>query len=280
MTEQLSIPTSAGAFDALAAGPGDGRKVLLLHGFPQGAIEWEHQLDALGDAGYRAVAPDQRGYSPGVRPAGTAAYAMDELVADALRIADSLGWDRFDLVGHDWGAAIAWLIADRHPGRLTTLTAVSVPHPRSFDEALRTDEDQQRRSAYLAMFRQPGAAEQFLLADDAAGLRRMLAAAMPAAKVDRYVARMAEPGAMTAALQWYRATAPTDVEAGAITVPTLYVWGAGDAGVGAAAAHGTKAWVSGPYRFEVFDDVAHWVPEEAAARLTTELLTHLKQHQG
>ncbi|GAA2601588.1 alpha/beta hydrolase [Actinomadura fulvescens] len=279
MTAQLQIPTGVGAFDALAAGPEDGREVLLLHGFPQGALEWEHQLDALAAAGLRAVAPDQRGYSPGVRPEDVAGYQMKELVGDVLRITDALGWTRFDLVGHDWGAAVAWALADQHPGRLRTLTAVSVPHPGPFAEALRSDEDQRRRSGYLEMFRQEGdGAERFFLDGGAAGLRGMLQHSVPAEKLDEYVRRLSEPGAMTAALNWYRATRPEEVVAGPITVPTLYVWSTEDIGVGAAAALATEDWVSGPYRFESFEGVSHWVPEEAARRLSTELLAHLERH--
>lgn len=280
MIETLTLSTPAGDFDALAAGPVDGRPVLLLHGFPQGAAEWEHQLAALGAAGLRAVAPDQRGYCQAMRPTDVNAYCMDELVADVLRCADALSWTSFDLVGHDWGAAIAWLVADRHRDRITTLTAISVPHPRAFAEALRDDPDQQQRSAYLGMFRQPGAAEQMMLADDAAGLRRMLGPIGDADRIDRYAQRMLAPGAFTAALNWYRATRPDDVKADPITVPTLYVWGARDAGVGPVAAKGTGGWVSAPFRFEVFEQTAHWVPEEAPARLNDVLLEHLQAQVG
>jgi pimeloyl-ACP methyl ester carboxylesterase len=276
--EDIRVTTEVGTFDALAAGPATGRQVLLLHGFPQGAIEWEQQLSALAEAGYRAVAPDQRGYSAGFRPSEVAEYRMDELVADTLRIADTLGWQRFDLVGHDWGAAVAWALADRHPRRLRTLTAVSVPHPQPYNEAMRGDEDQRRRSAYLAMFQQPGGAEQFLLGDDAAGLHRMLDQAIPAEKVARYVQRLSAPQAMTAALNWYRATKPEDVEAGVISVPTLFVWGTEDVGVGRIAAAGNQPWVAAPYRFEEFEGISHWVPEQAAQRLSAELLAHLRQH--
>ena len=109
LREQLVIPTLSGTFDALAAGPDDGRPVLLLHGFPECAQQWEHQLAALGAAGFRGVAFDQRGYSPGVR-------APDELVGDVLRVAAALGWPRFDLVGYDWGSAVAWRVC-RRPSR-------------------------------------------------------------------------------------------------------------------------------------------------------------------
>lgn len=279
MTTPLRLTTDAGTFDALTAGPADGRGVLLLHGFPEGAVEWEHQLSALGAAGHHAVAPDQRGYSPGVRPDDVEAYRMDALVADVVALAGQLGWDRFDLVGHDWGAAIGWAVADRHPALLRTFTAVSVPHPRPFADALAGDEDQQRRSAYLAMFRQPGQAEGMLLADDAAFLRRMLGAAGPA-RLATYLDRLTAPGALTAALNWYRATRPEDVEAGPVDVPTLYVWGNADIGVGPVAAHGTGDWVKGPYEFLTLDGVSHWVPEEAPDQLSAALLAHLARHPG
>jgi pimeloyl-ACP methyl ester carboxylesterase len=112
--EGVLIETPRGTFDALAAGPEGGRPVLLLHGFPESAAQWEHQLPALADAGYRAVAIDQRGYSPGVRPAAVEAYGPDELIADVVAVANALGWPRFDLVGHDWGSAVAWMTAGAH----------------------------------------------------------------------------------------------------------------------------------------------------------------------
>ena len=121
----LSIPVGPFVFRAREAGPKDGPLVLLLHGFPQSSAEWKSQLEALGAAGYHAVAPDQRGYSPGARPEGVDAYAVAALVADTLGMADALGAETFHLVGHDWGAIVAWHVAARHPKRLRTLTIVS-----------------------------------------------------------------------------------------------------------------------------------------------------------
>ena len=112
-------------FDARAEGPADGELVLLLHGFPQTSLSWRHQLGALAAAGYRAVAPDQRGYSPGARPADVAEYRIERLVGDVLGFADALGVERFHLVGHDWGGAVAWQVAGRHPERLRTVTSLS-----------------------------------------------------------------------------------------------------------------------------------------------------------
>src|SRR5207302_917343 len=144
----------------------DGELVLLLHGFPQSSWEWRSQLKALGDAGYRAVAPDQRGYSRRARPPGVEQYRIEHLVADVLAIADWLGGHRFHLVGHDWGAAVAWQVAGRHADRLRTLTPVSVPHPAAFSTALQGD-DQRDRSSYIDFFRQPDKPEEVLLREGA-----------------------------------------------------------------------------------------------------------------
>lgn len=275
--EHIGVTTPAGSFDGLAAGEEDGRPVLLLHGFPEAASEWTHQLAALAAAGYRAVAPDQRGYSPGVRPEAVADYRMELLVEDVLAIADALGWSRFDLVGHDWGAAVAWMVADEHPDRIRTLTAVSVPHPVPFFLALQEDPDQQQRSAYIQVFRQKGQAEKRLLADNAQTLRQVYGYGVPRSRVEDYVARLSEPGALTAALNWYRAMRP-DSSVGRITVPTLYVWSTDDVAIGSTAALATADWIDGPYHFEVLEDVSHWIPEEAAETLSQLLLQHLAGH--
>jgi pimeloyl-ACP methyl ester carboxylesterase len=272
--EHLSIPTPAGEFDAIAAGPEDGRPALLLHGFPEAAVEWEYQVAVLGARGYRAVAPDQRGYSPGVRPERPAEYGIDELVGDVLALADQLGWNRFDLVGHDWGGAVAWWTAERHPERLRTLSVVSTPHPSALGHALRTDEDQQLRSAYMTEWRQTRVTERRMLENDAAALRRMFEWKIPPSRIDEYVRRLSEPGALTAALNWYRAGRPGG-RPGKVEVPTLYVWSTDDVAFGSTAAFETENWVSGPYTFQMLEDLTHWVPEEAPEVLTALLVEHL-----
>src|ERR671933_742088 len=256
-TDPLAIPTPAGTFDALAAGPVDGRPVLLLHGFPESAEQWEHQLAVLAAAGSRAIAVDQRGYSPGVRPTEVEAYVPEELIGDVVAVADALGWSRFDLVGHDWGAAVAWMTAAAHPERLRTLSAVSTPHGAAFSKALRSDPDQRDRSQYFELFRTPGAAERELL--------------------EPYVERFSAPGALTAALNWYRAMRPPR-RRDPITTTTLYVWSTGDAFIGESAAREVEQHVAGPYRFEVLHGVSHWISEEAPERLSALLLEHLARY--
>ena len=162
-------------FDVRTAGPEDGEVVILLHGFPQTSYEWRHQLRALGAAGFRAVAPDQRGYSPGARPEGIDAYAIPLLVADVLGLSDAIGAERFHIVGHDWGAAIAWALAVAVPDRVITANPVSVPHPDAFSRVLNDPTScQPEASAYFDLFVQPDSEDGFL-ADDHAQLRGIFA---------------------------------------------------------------------------------------------------------
>ncbi|MDS0133911.1 MULTISPECIES: alpha/beta hydrolase [unclassified Amycolatopsis] len=274
MIDHISIPTEAGSFDAIAAGPEDGRPVLLLHGFPEAAIEWEHQVATLGVLGFRAVAPDQRGYSPDVRPEQAGDYSIDHLVGDVVAIADALGWPKFDLVGHDWGGAVAWWTADMHPERLRSLAVVSTPHPGALAEAMKTDEDQHLRTRYMTEWRQTRVTERRMLENDARALREMFDRRVSPSKVDDYVQRLSEPGALTAALNWYRAGRPGG-KIGVITVPTLYIWSTEDVSFGSTAALDTANRVTGPYRFEMLEDVSHWVPEEAPEAVTSLLVEHL-----
>lgn len=270
------IEANGFVFDALTAGPRDGSPVLLLHGFPQSSLEWEAQLGALAGAGYRAVAPDLRGYSPGARPLEVEAYRLDALTADVYAIADALGFATFHLVGHDWGAAIAWNVAMVDPDRIRSLTAVSVPHPVAYALALANDPDQQQKSQYINFFRQVGVPEQTLLANDAAVLRSIYGDGAAAAHADSYVALLSEPGALTAALNYYRALGLSGTGGSQVVVPTLYVWSSGDTALGRTGAESCGDYVSGPYRFEVIEGVSHWVPEEAPEALNGMLLEHLE----
>src|SRR5262249_40005747 len=191
-------------------------------------------------------------------------------------VADALGVERFHLVGHDWGGAVAWQVAGRHPDRLDTVTSVSTPHPAAFRHAIR-DGDQRDRSGYIQFFRTPEA-EPFFLDDDATGLRALYtASSMPEEAVEEYVRVLTQPGAMTGALNWYRAADLGLVEGlGPITTPTMYVWSTSDPALGPDAAEATADHVAGPYRFEVLEGVSHWIPEHAAETLNALLLAHLR----
>lgn len=296
--EQLTIETGGMSFSALAAGPEAGRLVLFLHGWPQGAGQWEAQLQAVAAAGCRGVAFDQRGYSDGARPTDVGAYAMQHLVADVLAVADDLGGHTFDLVGHDWGSAVAWTTASNYPQRVRTLTAVSVPHPRALLGHMAGE--QGRMSAYMAFFQQPERPEEILLSDDAELVRAMFTGSSDprvqekAATVGfssvatrtglsdevarRWATSISRPGVMTAALGWYRAMGTGTMFAGDVEVPTLFVWSTGDFALGRAAAEDTQQFVKADYRFEVLDGISHWIPEEAPDDLNRLLLDHLATH--
>jgi pimeloyl-ACP methyl ester carboxylesterase len=262
-------------FEARAEGPAEGELVLLLHGFPQTSLSWRNQLGALAAAGYQAVAPDQRGYSPGARPADVGEYRVERLVGDVLGFADELGVERFHLVGHDWGGAVAWQVAGRHPERLRTVTSVSTPHPGAFRRSIQ-DGEQRDKSSYILFFRSPEA-EPFFLDNDAAGLRALYTASGSSDEaVEEYVRVLTQPGAMTAALNWYRAADLGLVEGlGPITTPTMYVWSTYDPALGREAAEATAAQVEGPYRFVVLEGVSHWVAEEVPDALNALLLEHV-----
>lgn len=275
--ERVRIPVGDLVFDARAAGPEDGPLVLLLHGFPQSSYEWRHQMPVLAGMGFRAVAPDQRGYSPGARPAGVEAYAMPRLVADVVGMADALGADRFHLVGHDWGAAVTWFAALAHPDRVVSIVPVSVPHPLAFARALADPGGAQAgMSSYMEVFRSDSA-EAMFLRDDARTLREIYAGAgLSSADIDEYVELLSEPGALTGALNWYRAMNLGTAGGGApIRMPTTFVWSTADVALGREGAELTEEFVEGPYRFEVLEGVSHWVPEEAADALNRILREHL-----
>jgi pimeloyl-ACP methyl ester carboxylesterase len=272
--EALELEVGDYTFTARAAGPSDGELVLLLHGFPETSFEWKAQLPMLAAAGYRAVAPDQRGYARGARPAEPSAYLIDFLVDDVIGFADALGAERFHLVGHDWGGAIAWYVAGRRGDRLHTLTVVSTPHPVPFARSIREGE-QREKSEYMIMLRSDEAEETFL-GNDAAMLQSLYAGSglHDADAAAEYVRVLREPGALTGGLNYYRANT-FEEPLGPITVPTMYVWSTDDIALGREAAEGTAACVEGPYRFEVIEGVSHWIPEEAPDALNALLLEHL-----
>ncbi len=284
MVETTGIKTRSGLiFTADVAGPTDGPLVLLLHGFPESRHSWRGALPALAGAGYRAVAPDQRGYSPGARPdpADLSNYVFEKLVDDAVEIAAAAGHDgkRFHLAGHDWGGQVSWGVADKYPERLASLTILSRPHPKSFRRALlREDGDQKNRSRHHRAFLEPGTGGM-LLADDAKRLRDgLFGQGVPSAALEEHLSVLGNPAALEAALAWYRANEGLAADIGIIRVPTLYIWGDADATVGPDAAHGTREFVSAAFAMEVLPGVGHFVMDQAPAKATEILLGHLAKH--
>lgn len=261
-------------FDVNVAGPASTDvPVLLLHGFPQNSTMWDRVRPSLHGVGLTTITIDQRGYSPGARPSEVEAYATRECVEDVLRVLNQLGVVKAHVVGHDWGSIIAWHLAGEHSDRVTTLTALSVPHPTAFREAIATDDDQRQRSAYIGLFRREGKAEHLLLENDGARLRALFDGCPPE-RVEAYVKPMQTPGALTAALNWYRAMDSYTTSCPLISVPTSFIWGERDVAVGATAARACGRYVTGPYEFKSVD-ASHWVPDEMSERVTEVVLERL-----
>jgi pimeloyl-ACP methyl ester carboxylesterase len=262
-------------FNALSMGPADGELVLMLHGFPEFADAWLDIMGALASARFHAVAVDQRGYSPGARPSEVADYAIELLISDVAAFASALGSERFHVVGHDWGAMVAWEFAARHPARLLSLSVLSTPHPDALFAAMQNDEDQKVRSKYITLFRTPGGvAEAALQADDHQRLRQAYQGKVGESAIGENIRRLAEPGALTAALNWYRAL-DFERRTGKIQVPTLYIWGSMDQALGATAAFATVNHVAAPYRFEKLEGKSHWLPGEVPDAVSALVLEHL-----
>ncbi len=274
-TVERHHPAGDLTFDVRLAGPPDGPPVLLLHGFPQTSQSWDDVVPTLVEAGLRTIAPDQRGYSPGARPTDIASYAFGELVGDVVALLDELGLDDVHLVGHDWGAAVSWGVAAFHPDRVRTVTTFSLPHLAAYNRAIRDDPDARERASYIGLLRQEGKAEEVLLEADAARLRAMYGDAVPPARVAAYLGHLLEPGALSAALAWYRAMDRSLAELPSVSVPTTFVWSDGDTAIGRAAADACGEHVTGEFEYVVLPDVTHWIPDEAPDAAARAILTRV-----
>ena len=244
-------------FPVRDGGPPGGDVVVLLHGFPQDASSFDEVVPLLHERGLRTLAPTQRGYVTTARPRRRRDYRTAEVVADVVALIDAAGLARAHIVGHDWGGIQGWALAAWHPDRVASFTALSTPHPAAMLGALVTS-SQGLRSWYMGFFQLPATPE--LVA--ARTLRGSLVdARLPTGYAERYSRAMAEPGALTGALNWYRGI-PFSIRpaVGRVTVSTTYVWGRHDFALGRAAAARTQSHVLGPYRF-VELSAGHWLPE-------------------
>jgi len=265
-------------FDVDERGPADGPTVVLLHGFPENRSSWQAMTPALVAAGFRVLAPDQRGYSPGARPLKRRSYVMPELVADVLALVDTTGAAKVHLVGHDWGGAVAWAFAHAHPDRLHTVTSLTTPHPRAFLKAMYTG-DQALHSWYMAMFQLPWLPEAGITARGGANFKRtLLQAGLDEAAAERYVAPLRERAAARAAVNWYRGLPLSPPVRGNVTVPAMYVYATGDRFLGPKAARLTADFVDAPYRFERREGRSHWLPEEEPEEMARLVIEHAREH--
>lgn len=251
---------------------GGGDVALLLHGFPESRFSWRHQLEPLAGLGWRAVAPDMRGYGDSSRPKDVSAYRMSQLVADVAALFDAYGARRRLLIGHDWGAAVAWAFAIRRTRALDGLVILNVPHPDVFKAVLRRSWAQRKRSWYMLFFQLPWLPELVLKAGDARAVARMFEGmavdktAFPPQVLRHYRENALRPGAMTAMLNYYRANAANFVRVDApspmIETPTLMIWGEADTALGLELTEGYQPYVA-DFTLERLPRVSHWVQQEA-----------------
>ncbi|WP_235734942.1 alpha/beta fold hydrolase [Nocardioides alcanivorans] len=279
--DRITTFTNAGfTFDVRDSGPVDGDPVVLLHGFPQRATSWDKVAAHLHEAGLRTLAPDQRGYSPGARPKGRRPYRVPELVGDVVALIDRVGRP-VHLVGHDWGAVVAWSLAAERPDLVRTLTAVSVPHPAAFIASMARS-TQALKSWYMLLFNLPGVVEQVAKRKPELLEGSLRRAGMTREMVAVFRQEMVADGALPGGLGWYRALPLTDPRLGAATVsvPTTMVWSTGDVALGRKGAELTADHVTGPYRLEVLEGASHWLPDEEPARLARAVLERIAEAAG
>lgn len=258
---------------------GEGPLVVLLHGFPEFWYSWRHQIPALVAAGYRVVAPDMRGYNLSDKPRGWRLYGTDHLADDIAGLIRCLGRERAHVVGHDWGAAVAYATAMRHPEVVERLAILNCPHQARTLEAFRTLK-QLRKSWYVFLFQIPRLPERRLLREDFSLAKRILRTDSPAGFTDedleRYAEAWAQPGALTAMLDYYRAALRQSPRSAAtrlrpIEAPTLVIWGMRDRALGSELAEPPARWVPNA-RIEWIPEATHWVQHDAPERVN-ELLT-------
>jgi pimeloyl-ACP methyl ester carboxylesterase len=261
--------------------------VILWHGFPEMGYSWRHQAIALGGAGYLAVVPDLRGYGESDRPPGTEAYAFPKLVGDVVGLINALGHGHAHLAGHDWGGSLCWATSALMPEKVRSLFILNSPHPVASAECRQVPE-QQQKSWYMLLFQFPGIAEEWLLKDDAANLAAFVfdtaaPGTFPPEERRVFTEALMRPGAMTAALEYYRANIPPEnwlkppPDLPPITVPTTIAWADADAYMSPLLLERSITKVDAPFEVVMLEGVSHWAQQEAPAEVTAALLAHLAQ---
>jgi pimeloyl-ACP methyl ester carboxylesterase len=238
-----------------------GDSVILLHGFPETSHMWEGVLQFLASQGYRCLAPDQRGYSPGARPQDVNSYRIDEIASDIVALADAVGFQKFHLVGHDWGAGCGWTLIQFYSDRVHTFSALSIPHLAAFRTAKNTDSEQKKRSWYIDFFQLPLIPEIIF---------SMIIAIAPSgfwshstkAEVAEYVSVFRRFDALQGIINWYRANQNFDLEYGEVFVPTTMIWGNKDIAIARAGMEMTKQYMKGDYKFIELDAGHNLVQEQ------------------
>lgn len=265
------------------SGPADGPLVLLLHGFPEFWYGWRHQLGPLARAGFRVVAPDQRGYNDSDKPKGVAAYDLDVLAADIAGLASALGHDRFAIVGHDWGASVGWWTARNFPDRVARLAALNAPHPAVWKDAIANNPEQKKLSRYVGAMAMPVIPEIMVRSGNYRALVQALRAARASnaftdSDIAKYRAAWKKRGAVTAMLNWYRAFLKKDLPLRGeprLAMPVRIIWGVNDAyGIPELASESAK--LCDDAKIQYVEGATHWVAHDEPERVTRSLLEFLQ----
>lgn len=253
-----------------------GEPVILLHGFPETSHMWEGVLISLASQGYRCLAPDQRGYSPGARPKDIADYDIKEIASDTIALADAVGFQKFHLVGHDWGAGCGWTVVQLYSDRLNSWSALSIPHMAAFDTAKKTDPEQKKLSWYMDAFQIPIIPEVvfgFAVARNPSSLWKLSIAQ----EVADYLTVFRKFAGRKAAINWYRANKNLSIPYGDVFLPTLFIWGNQDIAIARAGVEMTKQFMQGEYSL-IELDAGHALVQEQFERVNQEILNHIQRH--
>jgi epoxide hydrolase 4 len=272
--ETIAFQNGEVTLNAVAAGPKNGPVVLLLHGFPEFWYGWHKQIDPLAAAGFRVIVPDQRGYNKSSKPSGVRSYALTELASDVIAVADQLGQGRIFLAGHDWGAAVAWSVALLHPKRVAKLAILNVPHPSVMRRYLMKNRRQRRKSWYMFFFQLPYLPEAFLSASNfRRGIASLVGSSRPGTfsedDLAQYRAAWAQPGALTAMINWYRAAFRYRAKFSdrTVRVPTRILWGLRDRFLMAEMAQDSLRYCT-QAELITFPEATHWLQHEEPARVS------------
>jgi pimeloyl-ACP methyl ester carboxylesterase len=281
--EETYIETNGIRLHVMQAGPNSGPPVILLHGFPEFWYGWRRQIPALVEAGFRVIVPDQRGYNLSDKPKGVKAYRVDELVKDVTGLIDALDYEKVNLVGHDWGAIVAWMMGIRKPKRLHRLSILNVPHPAVMFRFLRRDPEQFRRSWYAYFFQLPWLPETGLQLNNWRNAERLLRGSgklhtFTKQDISEYKKAWSNPGAMTSMINWYRAigryrlSLPKEPR---VRVPTLMLWGMKDAALTHRMARPSMDYCDDG-RLVFFPEATHWVQHDESDEVNRLLIEFMK----
>ena len=255
----------------------NGEAVILLHGFPETSRMYYDLIPVLVSEGFKVVAPDQRGYSPGARPSKISEYSIDKLSQDILDITDAFQFEKFHLIGHDWGSAVGWVTVAFHSDRVISWAALSVPHLDAFFEAMNNNPEQQRKSQYIKFFKKAILPEFYFSIFGYKYLRDIWRKSSKE-EIEKYLEVFKQKGALKSSLNWYRANMKNDDKSiGDIAAPTLIIYGLKDMAIGEKSVDESEKYLKGDYKIEKLES-GHWLIQESFEAVSKSIINHLTNY--